>query len=167
MIRTWRSLIAACLFCLGLSSCSSHDWSQDDAHLNMIKIHAIVPDNMPKSDLVIEMPTINNKTVKMDRIPLISNKEMVHAESDFVGENAMYIKIDLTSLGRNKWYQASAQLHGGRALMTIGGKFKCLIRYEPYYRGKGAIKFYVQLSSKETDELCSLIKKNYKALVRR
>ena len=133
----------------------------------MIKIHAIVPDNMPKSDLVIEMPTINNKTVKMDRIPLISNKEMVHAESDFVGENAMYIKIDLTSLGRNKWYQASAQLHGGRALMTIGGKFKCLIRYEPYYRGKGAIKFYVQLSSKETDELCSLIKKNYKALVRR
>ena len=98
MTRTLRSLIAAVLLCLGLSSCSSHDWSQDEANLNMIKIHAIVPDNMPKSDLVIVMPTMNNNTVKMDRIPLLSSKEMVHAESDFVGEGAMYIKIDLTSL---------------------------------------------------------------------
>ena len=167
MTNKLRCFVTVLLLCLGLSSCTSHDWSKDDAFENMIKIHAVLSDNIPRSDLVIEMDVTNGKTIKMDRIPLITNKDMVHAESDYYGESAMYIKLDLTSLGRNKWRQASAQMHGGRAVMTIGGKFKCLIKYESYYAGNGSVKFYLQLSTQETDELCSLIKKNYKALVRR
>ena len=167
MTRVFRACFLALIFSLLLSSCTSHDWTKDDAFANIIKVHPILPNQIPKSDLVIEMPMTNGKTIKMDRIPLVTNKDMVHAESDYHGENAMVIKLFMTGLGRNKWHQASSQMHGSKAVMTIGGKFKCFISYDVSYNGTGPVNFYVHLSSAETDELCSLIKKNYKALVRK
>ena len=153
---------------LFLTSCNSYDWNKDDALQEMVQLFAILPPNAPTSQLTRSVPGANGKPIKVNRIPMLTNLELAHAETRYHGSNddMMVLRLDLSGMGQNKWRLASANYAGYRAVMMVGDEFKCFVKFDPYYQ-KGPIKLYCYLTSAEADEVCSLIKKNYKALVRK
>ncbi|WDE98792.1 hypothetical protein PQO03_13195 [Lentisphaera profundi] len=160
------------LLILGLgfffTSCESHDWDKDDALQEMVQLFAILPDNAPDSQLTRTVPGANGRPIKVNRIPMLTNLELAHAETRYHDNNddMMVIKVNLSGMGENKWRIASANYAGYRAVMMVGDEFKCFMKFDPYFQ-KGPVRFYCYLTSAEADEVCSLIKKNYKALVRK
>jgi hypothetical protein len=166
-MTTIKSLLILSLALL-FSSCESHDWDKDDALQEMVQLFAILPANAPESQLTRSVPGADGKPIKVNRIPMLTNMELAHAETRYHDrdDDMMIIKVNLSGLGENKWRLASANYAGYRAVMMVGDEFKCFVKFDPYFQ-KGTVNLYCYLTSAEADEVCSLIKKNYKALVRK
>ncbi len=154
-------IVLLLLSCVALfSSCKLPSTREAEEHF--VTIHA-VEIHGGRSPGLIQLVEGSNSKIPLVRIPLFTNLDIYHAEN-YSRDDKVYLRLNLTKMGANKWRTASAEYAGTSVALVLGGEFKCRMFFKPYWEGDSIVDFETSLTSKGADEICSRIKKNYQVL---
>ena len=128
---------------------------------NYISIHPV--SNIKIDSSLYKKLVIGEHTIYVHTVAMITNKDIYEAKA-FEQENGLYgIEMSLAAFGQRVWRQVTTNHAGDKAVLTIDGKYHCVVQFDPFYdpsRGD-TVKLYSNMTEAQADQAAEFVKYNY------
>jgi len=126
-----------------------------------ITLHSL--DNTKFKSRLVTNVSANNRQVIINKIPVLSNRDIAHCEPFEYKKGQYGLKFRLTTKGKMQWQQSCAEFRGMKGAMALGGQFKCFFLFSEDFRGP-YYKIAASLSKKEAEEISHTVIHNYEVI---
>jgi hypothetical protein len=157
-----QAAFVAVLLCL--FSCQSRNELSQETLESLVTVHSVNTTSL-NGRLFIPLDLGKGEKIYVSRIPLLTNKDIVHSRPLQYTTDQYGLALQLTFRGAIRWQQTSVEYHGRQLVLAIGGKYKCkIVVGRDRKSSRENIKIAAPLSKEEAEEISKDIIRNYEEI---